>query len=101
MLTRFTGTMTEGRILVNAPKEEVTLVLQDAAITNNRIGAYTVWDMNVNFKPVKNLDVSVGVNNMFDKGTVYSNSAYVDTYVNSMNDIVGRYIYLNARYKLK
>lgn len=28
-----TGTMTEGRIIVNAPKEEVTLVLQDAAIT--------------------------------------------------------------------
>ncbi|MGK5055182.1 TonB-dependent receptor domain-containing protein [Janthinobacterium sp. RB2P8] len=75
--------------------------LQNAAITNNRIGAYTVWDMNIHFKPVKDLDVSVGVNNMFDKGTVYSNSAYVDTYVNSMNDIVGRYIYLNARYKFK
>ena len=28
-----TGTITEGRILVNAPKEEVTLVLQDASIT--------------------------------------------------------------------
>lgn len=28
-----TGTMTEGRIFVNAPKEEVTLVLQDASIT--------------------------------------------------------------------
>lgn len=28
-----TGTMTEGHILVNAPKEEVTLVLQDASIT--------------------------------------------------------------------
>lgn len=28
-----TGTMTEGRVLVNAPKEEVTLVLQDASIT--------------------------------------------------------------------
>lgn len=28
-----TGTMTEGRILVNAPKEEVTLVLQNASIT--------------------------------------------------------------------
>lgn len=28
-----TGTMTEGRILVNAPKEEVTLVLQEASIT--------------------------------------------------------------------
>ncbi len=28
-----TGTMTEGRILVNAPKEEVNLVLQDASIT--------------------------------------------------------------------
>lgn len=28
-----TGTMTEGRILVNAPKEEVTLVLQDVSIT--------------------------------------------------------------------
>lgn len=25
--------MTEGRILVNAPKEEVTLVLQDSSIT--------------------------------------------------------------------
>ncbi|NVI81460.1 TonB-dependent receptor [Janthinobacterium sp. BJB401] len=75
--------------------------LQDAAITNKRIGAFTAWDMNVNFKPVKDLDVSFGVNNMFDKGTVYANSAYVDTYVNAMNDIVGRYIYLNARYKFK
>lgn len=28
-----TDTMTEGRVLVNAPKEEVTLVLQDASIT--------------------------------------------------------------------
>lgn len=28
-----TGTMTEGRILVNAPKEEVTLVLQNASVT--------------------------------------------------------------------
>lgn len=28
-----TGTMTEGRVLVNAPKEEVTLVLQDVSIT--------------------------------------------------------------------
>ena len=27
-----TGTMTEGRILVNAPKEEVTLVLQDCLL---------------------------------------------------------------------
>ena len=28
-----TGTMTEGRIIVNAPKEEVTLVLQNASVT--------------------------------------------------------------------
>ena len=38
-----TGTMTEGRILVNAPKEEVTLVLQDAAITCTTGGPLYVY----------------------------------------------------------
>ncbi|MDC8757465.1 TonB-dependent receptor [Janthinobacterium fluminis] len=74
---------------------------QKEAITNARIGAYTVWDMNFTMKPIKDLDLNLGINNLFDKGIVYSNSAYNNTYVNSLNYVVGRYIYLNARYKFK
>ncbi|WP_229205658.1 TonB-dependent siderophore receptor [Duganella sp. Leaf126] len=71
---------------------------QDAAITNARIPSYTVWDLNYSLKASKQLSVNVGVNNVFDKAMVYSNSVYNDTYVQGLNDVVGRYAYVNARY---
>jgi iron complex outermembrane receptor protein len=71
---------------------------QDADITNARVPSYTVWDLNYTFKASKKLVLNIGVNNVFDKAMVYSNSAYVDTYVQGLNDVVGRYAYVNARY---
>jgi iron complex outermembrane receptor protein len=57
-----------------------------------------VWDLNYTLKASKQLVLNFGVNNVFDKAMVYSNSAYVDTYVQGLNDVVGRYAYVNARY---
>jgi len=74
---------------------------QDPALTNARIPAYTVFDMNLNAKLSPALTANIGVNNAFDKSVVYSNSAYVDAAVQSKNDLVGRYFYVNMRYTFK
>ena len=74
---------------------------QDAAVTNRRIPSYTVWDANFNLKASKQLRLNMGINNVFDKSMVYANTAYSDTYVQSLNDLVGRYVYINARYTFK
>ncbi|MFZ6724747.1 TonB-dependent receptor plug domain-containing protein [Undibacterium sp. MH2W] len=74
---------------------------QDPAITNARIPSYTVWDMNFNAKLKKDLSVNFGINNAFDKPPVYSNAASEDGAVQSKNDLVGRYFYVNMRYTFK
>ena len=74
---------------------------QDAAITNARIPSYTVFDMNLNAKVSKDLSLNFGINNAFDKPPVYSNAASEDAAVQSKNDLVGRYFYVNMRYKFK
>ncbi|PFH12235.1 iron complex outermembrane receptor protein [Collimonas sp. PA-H2] len=74
---------------------------QDPAITNARIPSYTVWDLNFNTRPTKSLTLNFGVNNLFDKAPVYANTAYSDTFVQSTNDLVGRYVYANMRYQFQ
>jgi iron complex outermembrane receptor protein len=74
---------------------------QDPAITNVRIPSYTAWDMNFNTKPMKNLTLNFGVNNLFNKAPVYANTSYADTFVQSINDLIGRYIYANIRYQFQ
>ncbi|HWX00920.1 TonB-dependent receptor [Collimonas sp.] len=74
---------------------------QDPAVTNARIGSFTVWDLNVNTKVNRNMTLNFGVNNVFDKGPVYANTAYKDDFVQSINDLVGRYFYVNMRYTFK
>lgn len=72
--------------------------VQDAAVTNARVGGYTVWDMNYTLKASAKLTLNMGLNNAFDKAPVFSNSAYVDSIVQLQSDAVGRYAYVNARY---
>lgn len=74
---------------------------QDPAVTNARIPSYTNWDLNVSFKPIKDLSVNVGANNVFDRTPVFANSAYVDGYVAGLTDQLGRYVYINARYTFR
>lgn len=72
--------------------------VQDPVVTNARIPSYTVWDMNYSVKANPKLTVNVGVNNVFDKAMVYANTPNVNAYVQALNDVVGRYAYVNARY---
>jgi iron complex outermembrane receptor protein len=72
---------------------------QDPAVTNARIGSYTVWDLNYTLKASDKLTLNLGVNNVFDKSLVFSNSAYIDTFVQLQSDAIGRYAYVNARYR--
>lgn len=74
---------------------------QDAAVTNARIPSYTVWDLNYSLKASRQLSVNVGVNNVFDRAMAYSSSVYNDTYVQGLNDVVGRYAYINAHYAFR
>lgn len=74
---------------------------QDPAVTNARVPSYTVWDVNYSLRPGKQFDVNVGINNVFAKAIVYSNSAFKDERVQSLNDAVGRYVYVNMRYAFK
>ncbi|MYN27502.1 TonB-dependent receptor [Duganella levis] len=82
-----------GTLNIDDPTHE-----QDSAVTQARIGSYTVWDLNYTLKANEKLTLNIGVNNVFDKGLVYANSAYVNTYVQGLSDAVGRYAYVNARY---
>lgn len=72
--------------------------VQDAAVTNARIPSFTVWDVNYALRPTRQLDVNVGINNVFSKGMVYASTTYKDDRVQSLNDAVGRYVYVNLRY---
>ncbi|AIY41542.1 TonB-dependent receptor [Collimonas arenae] len=74
---------------------------QDPAITNARIPSFTVWDLNLNAKVSKDITLNFGVNNMFDKAPIYANTTYVNDFVQSRNDLVGRYFYANMRYQFK
>lgn len=74
---------------------------QDAAITNARIPSYTIWDLNLNVKATKELNLNFGINNAFNKAPVYANSTYYDNFVPALLDYVGRYYYVNARYVFK
>ena len=75
--------------------------VQDSAVTNARIGSYTVWDLNYTLKASQKLSINMGINNVFDKGIVFGSSTYLNTYVQALNDAVGRYIYVNARYSFR
>lgn len=71
---------------------------QDTAVTNARIPSYTVWDVNYSLRPGRQVDVNVGINNVFNRGVVYASSTYKDDHVQALNDVVGRYVYVNLRY---
>jgi|GEM_PF-4554978 len=52
-------------------------------------------------KPAKNLTLNTGVNNLFNKTMIYSSSPQNDTHMQALNDVVGRYLFVNLRYTFK
>ncbi|GGY10761.1 TonB-dependent receptor plug domain-containing protein [Paludibacterium paludis] len=65
------------------------------------VPSYTVWDLDMTFKPIKDLTLNVGVNNVFNKAPIFSNASGKADFVPNQGDYLGRFFYVNARYKFK
>ncbi len=74
---------------------------QDPATTAKRLPSYTVWNLNLSMQPLKDLIVNAGVNNLFATKPIYSNSDYVQGYLQGNNVLTGRVFYLSARRAFK
>ncbi len=66
-----------------------------------RIPSFSILDMNVDFQPIKNLNVSAGINNVGNKKVPYGNGTDVTSFVGPAADTWGRSAYINVRYKFK
>ncbi len=70
---------------------------------NAKVGAYEVWNTALTYKGMKNLTVRLGVNNLFDKGTPFSdetsgaNAGYNPSYA----EPIGRFYTLGMQYKFR
>ncbi|VEB39713.1 Outer membrane receptor for ferrienterochelin and colicins [Chromobacterium violaceum] len=69
---------------------------QDAS---SRIPSYTMWDLAFTARPLKNLVVNAGVNNVFGRSVPFSVAA--NDFVGSTQDLYGRSYFVSARYTFK
>lgn len=68
----------------------------------NTVGAFSTWDAQTTYSGVKNLRVTLGLKNMFDRNppTVSATGIYFQTgYDPSYYDVRGRVAYVQANYK--
>jgi iron complex outermembrane recepter protein len=68
-----------------------------------RVGAYELWDLQLRYSGLKNLQLRAGVRNLFDKDPPYSNAggqtSFQGGYDPAYADPRGRFYYLGATYK--
>ena len=67
------------------------------------IPGYAIFNMKYNYKVTKNFDITVGVDNIFDKNYAISNTYKDLTLISGGGDVMllnepGRYIYTNVKY---
>jgi iron complex outermembrane receptor protein len=62
-----------------------------------RVGSYSVWDAQVGFSGVRNLKVTVGVKNLFDRDPPFSNGG-LHGYDPAYADPRGRTYYARLTY---
>jgi iron complex outermembrane receptor protein len=72
-------------------------------VGENRVKAYTLWDLSGSWAVDKQFKVRAGVKNLFDTAPPYSNQAYffISGYDPSYTDPRGRSFFLNAQYSFK
>ncbi len=70
---------------------------------NDKVGAYEVWNTSLTYKGMKNLTVRLGVNNLFDRGTPFSDetSGANAGYNVSFAEPVGRFYTIGLRYQFR
>jgi iron complex outermembrane recepter protein len=70
---------------------------------NDKVGAYEVWNTSLTYKGVKNLTVRLGVNNLFDRGTPFSDETSGSNagYNPSYSEPIGRFYTLGMQYKFR
>jgi iron complex outermembrane receptor protein len=67
------------------------------------VGAYSIWNAYVSYKPIKQLTVMLGIQNILNTdppftNAVQSNSNFTAGYNNTLTNPLGRTISLNVKY---
>jgi iron complex outermembrane recepter protein len=72
-------------------------------VAPNRVKAYALWDLSGRWEASKALNVSAGVQNLFNTAPPYSNQAwyFLSGYDPSYTDPRGRFFYVSAQYQFK
>lgn len=70
-------------------------------VSNNRVKAYSLWDMSAAYQLTPSLKLRVGIQNLLDTPPPYSNQAFffISGYDPSYTDPRGRSAYLRAQYR--
>jgi iron complex outermembrane receptor protein len=76
---------------------------EDGSTPARRVGAYSTWDLQTTYSAIRNLTLSVGVRNLFDKDPPYTNVGgqlvFQAGYDPSYADPRGRFGYVRGTYK--
>ncbi|MFD2454199.1 TonB-dependent receptor [Ideonella paludis] len=72
-------------------------------VDNNRVKAYSLWNLSGSWEASKGLVLRAGVQNLLNTAPPFSNQAYhfISGYDPSYTDPRGRYFYLSAQYRFK
>jgi iron complex outermembrane recepter protein len=72
-------------------------------VAPNRVKAYALWDVSARWEASKALNISAGVQNLFNTAPSYSNQAwyFLSGYDPSYTDPRGRFFYVSAQYQFK
>jgi len=74
------------------------------AFRNNKVGAYALYDLSVNYSGIKNLGIQLGVLNLLDKDPPFTNQTarfQARGYDDRIHNPLGRVYSLNAKYTFK
>jgi iron complex outermembrane receptor protein len=78
-------------------------ILPDNSGPREKVGAYSIWNAYVSYKPIKQLTVMLGIQNILNTdppftNAVQSNSNFTAGYNNTLTNPLGRTISLNVKY---
>ena len=71
--------------------------------TPRRVGSYELFDGQLEFNGIRNMNLALGVKNIFDRDPPYTNTAgqFAAGYDVSYADVRGRFVYGSVRWKFK
>ena len=81
--------------------QDTRTALQPASVTPRTVERYETFDLQGSYRGFKQLKLSAGVKNLFDRNPPYTNygGGFVGSYDLSYTDVRGRFAYVTATYK--